>query len=128
MAKRRTSGLAVTTALAASIMLGSQFVSPASAADTKESWFGAIAQEVAKNQSYPRSALNRELEGAATVKITVDRNGEVVAFELVESTGHSVLDREAERVIKRINPFPTPPAAVSDEDLTFLLPLKWVLR
>lgn len=97
-------------------------------ADPVKDWQRSIAMAVAKKQVYPRSALRRELEGSAKVKITLGRDGTIAAFETLQSTGHDELDREIPKLMERINPLPAPPSELADDDLTFVLPLAWVLQ
>ncbi len=99
----------------------------ADAADIK-GWKRKVAMTVAKKQVYPRSALRREIEGSAKVKVTVDHSGKIASFEILQPTGHQVLDREIPRLMERIDPLPKPPADASDEQLTFIIPLAWVLQ
>ena len=102
-------------------------LAPAAAADLK-GWKRKIAMVIAKKQVYPRSALMREIEGSAKVKVTVDASGKIVNYEIVQPTGQSVLDREIPRLIKRIDPLPKPPAGATADELTFIIPLAWRLQ
>ncbi len=99
-------------ALVLLVLVGIAYVgmTPATAADMK-GWKRKIAMVIAKKQVYPRSALMREIEGSAKVKVTVDASGKIVNYEIVQPTGQSVLDREIPRLIKRIDPLPKPPNA-----------------
>lgn len=92
------------------------------------SWQRSIAKVVAQKQVYPRSALRREIEGQVRVQVTVGRSGEITEFQILEETGHEVLDREVPKLMERIDPLPEPPSDISDENLTFILPLSWVLQ
>ena len=83
---------------------------------------------VAKKQVYPRSAIDNEIEGKAKVKVTIDRAGKVTAFNVVQPTGQDVLDKELPKLGDRISPLPTPPAELSDAQLTFVLPVTWALN
>jgi len=100
---------------------------PGHAADIK-SWQRQIAKVVASKQVYPRSALRREEEGEAKVKVTVARDGKIANFEIIQETGHASLDREVPKLIERIDPLPKPPSDAGDDQLTFILPLAWVLQ
>lgn len=111
---------------AGAIMLGA-IVQPGHAADLK-SWQREIAKLVASKQVYPRSALRREEEGEARVKVTVARDGKISNFEILQETGHASLDREVPKLIERLDPLPKPPSDVGDDQLTFILPLAWVLQ
>ncbi len=116
--------LALALIMAATTLITSQ---GAMAGDLR-SWQRSIARAVASKQVYPRSALRREIEGSAKVRVTVDRSGKIASFEMIQATGHEELDREVPKLMKRINPLPKPPADISDEQLTFVLPLSWVLQ
>ncbi len=114
-------------ALALAVLAGSAVGAPADAA-TRQDWLKAVARTVAKKQTYPRSALMREIEGAAKIRITVDRSGRITAFEIVQKTGEAILDKELERLVKRIDPLPAPPAGTIQKDLTITIPVVWTLR
>lgn len=101
---------------------------PAAAADDLKSWQQEIVQVVAEKQVYPRSALSREIEGRAKVKLTVARDGTVKAHEIVERTGHDILDKEISSLVERIDPLPEPPSSLSKKDLSFILPLAWTIQ
>lgn len=92
------------------------------------SWQKSVVGVIAKKQVYPRAAMSQEIEGRAKVKMTIDRAGKITHYEMVESTGSDLLDAEVVKLMERINPLPAPPADASDSNLTFVLPLAWVLE
>ncbi len=100
---------------------------PASASSL-DNWQNSVAQSVASKQIYPRTALIREMEGVARVRVTMDRSGAIQSYEVIESTGHKILDGEISRLMDRVNPLPKPPQSLSEAELTFDLPLSWVLN
>ncbi|GEQ99101.1 hypothetical protein JCM17844_27380 [Iodidimonas gelatinilytica] len=117
------------------MMAASLLVAVAIAATPKDSfaagasdWQMAVARTIADKQVYPRSALMRQMEGTAKVKMTVDRTGAIKSYEVVQATGVRVLDNEVERLMERVNPLPKPPSDMGDEYLTFILPLSWALQ
>lgn len=91
-------------------------------------WQTKIVKLVAKKQVYPRSAMRRELEGRARVRVSIDRTGAIVSHEIIKPTGKAVFDKEIPKLIARINPLPAPPASLKDSQLSFVLPLSWVIR
>ncbi|MCK0069954.1 MULTISPECIES: energy transducer TonB [Kordiimonas] len=95
------------------------------AVEDMTAWKKAVAKKVAKNQRYPRSALAREIEGKAKIRLTVAADGAIKAHEVIEETGAAVLDREIPKLVKRLNPLPSLPAG--QEELSFVLPLDWRL-
>lgn len=128
MMKRRI-GMNVLAAAGLALAFGlSAMTGPAAAADDLKSWQKEIVRLVAQKQVYPRSALSREIEGRAKVKLTVARDGSLKAHEIVERTGHEILDKEIDNLVQRIDPLPEPPSSVSEKDLSFVLPLAWVIQ
>lgn len=97
-------------------------------ADDIRKWQTKIVKLIAKKQVYPRSAMRKELEGRAKVRIFIDRSGAIVRHEVETGTGLEVFDKEIPKLMKRINPLPTPPASLKESQLSFVLPLSWVIR
>ena len=98
---------------------------PAHADDMKD-WQIEVIKAVAKNQRYPRSAIAREIEGKAKVRLVVAADGTITSHEIVEGTGEDVLDREIPKLMEKLNPLPALPGGQSE--LSFLLPLTWSLN
>jgi protein TonB len=117
----------VNTIIAAAIACSFAFGIAATSvnADDMSGWKKAVAQKVAKKQKYPRSAISREIEGRAKVRLTVAADGAITAHEIVEPTGEKVLDREIPKLVSRLNPLPALPAGQAE--FSFLLPLNWRL-
>lgn len=89
-------------------------------------WKKAVAKKVAKKQKYPRSALAREIEGRAKVRLNVSADGTIASHEVILETGESVLDREIPKLVKRLSPLPALPDGQAE--LSFVLPLNWRLN
>lgn len=114
-------------AVAMMSFVGVGFSSGAQAGDIKD-WQVKIVKLVAKKQVYPRAAMRKELEGRAKVRVNIDRSGAIVSHEIITPTGEEVFDKEIPKLIERINPLPTPPSELGDDQLSFVLPLSWVIR
>jgi len=114
------------TVVAGSLLFG--FATEPVSADEIAGWQKKVVKLVSEKQVYPRAAMSKELEGRARVKVSIDRTGAITSYELVQSTGHELLDAEVIKLMDRINPLPAPPASLSDDSLTFILPLSWVLQ
>ncbi|WP_262692240.1 energy transducer TonB [Kordiimonas aestuarii] len=99
---------------------------PAHAADDMKKWQVQVIKAVAKNQRYPRSAIAREIEGKAKVRLVVAADGSITSHEVVEGTGEAVLDREIPKLVEKLNPLPALPGG--QDELSFLLPLTWTLN
>ncbi len=118
----------IKTAAIASLLALPVVSFPAAHANEIADWQGKVSKVVAKKQVYPRSAMRQEIEGRAKIKISINRTGEIQNFEIVEKTGHDVLDEEVPKLVERLNPLPTPPKSMTDEQLSFILPVSWRLQ
>jgi protein TonB len=61
--------------------------------------------------------------GTVNVKFVIDRQGKLISSVVVDSTGSKLLDAAALAMVERAAPFPTFPAEVSAETLTFRVPI-----
>ena len=99
---------------------------PASAAPA--SWQSRVLGHLAHFKRYPGDARQRKRAGAAWVRFQVDRDGKLLASELVTSSGTVLLDREALQVLQRAQPLPAPPASVLRQgSVTVTLPVSFRL-
>lgn len=117
------------TLLMAAVALGLVFgvsAPEANAADDMKSWQISLVKAVAKNQRYPRSAIAREIEGRAKVRLVVSADGTITSHEIVQDTGESILDAEIPKLVEKLNPLPALPDG--KDSLTFVLPLNWTLN
>ena len=100
---------------------------PASAAPA--SWQSRVLSHLARFKRYPGDARQRKRAGAAWVRFQVDRDGKLLASELVTSSGTVLLDREALQVLQRAQPLPAPPASVLHQGtVTVTLPVSFKLE
>jgi protein TonB len=61
-----------------------------------------VAYEDASSPPYPTIAIRRGWEGTVTLRVLVDTDGSPLEVEIVDSSGHTVLDRSARsHVLKR---------------------------
>ncbi|WP_286829067.1 MULTISPECIES: energy transducer TonB [Kordiimonas] len=112
--------------LATLVMSFALATAPAHAADDMKSWKIAVVKSVAKNQRYPRSAIAREIEGKAKVRLVVAADGTITSHEILEETGQSILDSEIPKLVEKMSPLPALPAG--QQEMSFVLPLSWTLN
>lgn len=113
------------TILGAILIMATPSAALAGAADD---WQLAVAKRIAKYQTYPRSALARNIQGRAKVAVVIDRSGALQSYEILTETGERVLDREIPKLMKRIDPLPAPPDDVDGDTIALELPIVWRLR
>jgi len=100
---------------------------PASAAPA--SWQSQVLSHLAHFKRYPGDARQRKRAGAAWVRFQVDRDGKLLASELITSSGTVLLDREALQVLQRAQPLPAPPATLLRQGtVTVTLPVSFKLE
>ena len=71
-----------------------------------------IKKIIEKNIKYPPMARRMGWQGKVVVSFIVCSNGEVENLQVVESSGHAQLDKNALQAVKRVEPFPRPPVRV----------------
>ncbi len=93
-----------------------------------DDYFSALYERVDQLHEYPRRARRDQIEGTVLLAIRIDRQGRIASCEVRESSGSTLLDRQAERTIRRAAPFGEVPPSVSDASLDFDFPLEYRLR
>jgi len=81
-----------------------------------------------RHKEYPRLAQARRQQGRAMLRFTIDRQGRVTSQRIERSTGHAILDREVEAMIRRADPLPAPPPDMPQDHLELIVPVEFFLR
>ena len=82
---------------------------------------------LAQHRQYPRAARRSGAEGTVWVRFVLDRGGTLQGSELLESSGHAVLDRAALDLLQRAAPFPALPANLAMDEIELVLPIEYDL-
>lgn len=90
-------------------------------------WQGNVLQKLERLKRYPSDAQNERQEGVATIKITINRQGNVLSSKLAKSSGYSLLDKEAIALAYRANPLPAVPEAIKGNSITINVPVEFHL-
>ena len=90
-------------------------------------WQSALGAWLRANKSYPEEAQRRGDVGRAVVRFTVRRDGQVIDFHLVATTGSSVLDAAVDRLLRgaKLPPFPS---GMDGEQVTVTLQIRYALE
>jgi len=96
-------------------------------ADAKADYVALIADRLARFKRYPRAARRRGLQGVAKLAFTVRRDGSLVTYEIVQSAGYQVLDREVQSTLERALPMPEFPPELSLQTLDIIVPIRFEL-
>src|SRR5690554_7759325 len=57
------------------------------------------------NQNYPAEARSQGIYGSLVLRVAIRRDGSLDSVELIESSGHQVLDNAALRIVRLAAPF-----------------------
>ena len=89
--------------------------------DTKElkylSYFAQIKRKIERIWTYPSDAAANGIQGQLYLKFVLNRSGEVKNVELLRSSGHKVLDKEAWDAVINAGPFGGFPPTIADDEL-----------
>lgn len=77
------------------------------------SYAGEVMAKIMAAKRYPASSRARREEGTARIAFTLSRDGGVSGENLVASSGHAALDKEALATVRRAAPYPAVPAAIA---------------
>lgn len=91
-------------------------------------YLSLISAQLERNKFYPPMAQRRRQHGEALLRFTVARDGRVLAWTLDRSTGHALLDRAVEEMIRRASPMPPMPADMDGDRFELTVPVPFTLR
>ena len=77
------------------------FSNPESQPEFPGGW-NAVKEYLQMNIRYPKECVENRNEGKAFVRFIVEKNGKIKKVELARSSGNSLLDKEAIRVVKKM--------------------------
>ena len=77
------------------------FSNPESQPEFPGGW-NAVKEYLQLNIRYPKECVENRIEGKAFVRFIVEKNGKIKKVELAKSSGNSLLDKEAIRVVKKM--------------------------
>lgn len=78
----------------------------------KESYYQNIYSQIDSQKRYPKRALRLRQEGEVTISFTILADGSVTGFKILQKAGFESLNREIERVFKKIRAFSRPPSEI----------------
>ncbi len=81
-----------------------------------------------KHKDYPLVARRRGLEGVATLRVRIARDGHVLGTTMVHGSGEPMLDAATLDLASRADPFPRVPASIDGGEFEFTVPVEYRLR
>jgi TonB family protein len=83
-------------------------------------------QEVAVHLVKYKRRLDGDRVGTVVLRFVLDRTGHVVSAKVEKTSGDTVIDDAALAMLQRADPLPRPPQLLTDDELTFAVPLRFV--
>lgn len=93
-------------------------------------WESLLSAHLGRHKRYPYQARQRNQQGMPLLRFRVDREGQVLSWSIEKSSGHVLLDRETEALIRRAQPLPKPPAELfaGKDSIELTVPVEFSIR
>jgi protein TonB len=115
---------AAVRSVAASVTSDQAGSAPSFSAEDQASYEEDLYNHIAKYIRYPRAALHVCPSGTARLRFQSSRQGQLLSIVVEQSSGCAVIDNEAIETVRRAQPLPAIPAALS-ERMTVRMPLSF---
>jgi len=96
-------------------------------AKTLQSYKNKVLNIISKNKKYSSKAKRLKLTGRGIVKIIIDRNGNLLNYNLIQSSGSSILDSDIIDLINKSAPFPRFKDSIKENTLEYNIPISYKL-
>jgi protein TonB len=97
---------------------------PTRARASTATWQSQVMNLLEHNKRYPPEARARGEHGAAKFVFRIDGDGHLASSRIVASSGSAALDAETLALLRRVQPFPPPPAEFAGTEMTWVLQFK----
>jgi protein TonB len=87
------------------------------------SWQKQLMAHLERYKRFPPQA--RGEHGVTHVAFAIDRHGRLMNLRIIRGSGVAILDEETLAMIRRAQPLPVPPTDISDEQLSFTVPIRY---
>ena len=86
-------------------------------------WQRSLVAHLERSKRYPRQAAGQS--GIARLAFSIDRQGRLLGSRILKSSGSAMLDAETLALVRRAEPFSAPPQDVADDQLSFVVPIRY---
>ncbi len=86
-------------------------------------WQRSLVAQLERSKRYPRDAAGQS--GIARLAFRIDRLGHLIESRILQGSGSTILDAETLATVRRAEPFPPPPQDVADDQLWFVVPIRY---
>lgn len=93
--------------------------------DVSSTWKVRLMSHLDRYKRYPEAARARRVEGTALLSFGMDRDGRVLGYYIVRSSGCPELDDEVLAMIERASPLPPAPPQVRQQIVQLVVPVRF---
>ncbi|MEQ9044018.1 MAG: energy transducer TonB, partial [Sneathiellaceae bacterium] len=90
-------------------------------------YFGRIRAILERNRRYPPQAQAMRQQGVVVLAFALDREGRLLDWRILQTSGHRLLDAEAVDLLRRVAPLPPFPAGIGGDRLDLEVPIRFDL-
>ncbi|MDY6853202.1 MAG: energy transducer TonB [Thermodesulfobacteriota bacterium] len=83
-----------------------------------DNYMETIRLRIERFKKYPHFARTKHMEGMATLRFTITKEGRLKESKLVKTTRYRILDRAALEAVRNAAPFPPLPESISASEIT----------
>jgi len=87
-----------------------------------------VIKRIQDNFIYPSEAYQKKIEGVVHLSLHLSSTGELLEVKIRQSSGWSILDENATKIIKRVSPFPAFPADIKEKELWINIPIAYNIK
>jgi len=91
-------------------------------------YFAELRGWLEQHKQYPYMAQRMRQEGTVQLRFVMDREGNVLSYNIDQSSGYSALDGEVEELILRADPLPPLPDEMPEAKVEMVVPVSFFLQ
>jgi len=92
-----------------------------SATETMKDWENTLRNKIVSAHAYPRAALKDGIEGTVKIRLQFAGDGGVEGVQIVETSGHKLLDKNALQLALHLKDIPALPKG--NKKMSLVIPL-----
>lgn len=96
--------------------------------ETRDSYLGRLLAHLNRFKRYPAEAKRARVQGVTMLHFVMNRSGQVLSFEVQQSSGKPALDEEALALVQRAQPLPAIPSNFPQDQLNLIVPIEFTLH
>ena len=96
--------------------------------ELRADYFAELRTWLEQHKQYPYMAQRMRQEGTVQLRFMMDREGNVLSYNIDQSSGYSALDGEVEELIQRADPLPPLPDEMTEAKVEMVVPVSFFLQ